>query len=211
MSFWNSRQVDKTRKKHVCIFCQSTIPIGSSCRHETGTWEGEFNDYYLCNRCVKFIDKCDIDLSDGFSEGDFLEHARYTAIGGSCPACGSHNWCDDDWNDNYYKAEIICDDCGEEWTADFSMGYDESDLRDIFTDDRLAEICEAERDGRLIICDKIKTAEEIKFEKYCSHAKRYEDGKCEGLDSSAENDEPCEMCKNCEKHYLFDEALEGLE
>lgn len=124
MSFWNSRQINKTRKKHSCIFCQSIIPIGSSCRHETGTWEGEFFDYYLCNRCVKFIDEYKLDLSDGFSAGDFHEYIhKFDVL--NCPNCGRDNHRDCKWDENYYKAEFECDNCDEKWTADFSMGFDE--------------------------------------------------------------------------------------
>ena len=124
MSFWNSRNINKTRKEHMCIFCLSKIPIGSSCSHQSGMWEGEFNDYRLCNRCLKFIDEYKLDLSDGFSAGDFHEYIHEFDVL-NCPNCGRDNHRDCEWSENSYKAEIECDNCGRIWTADVSMGFDE--------------------------------------------------------------------------------------
>jgi hypothetical protein len=64
MSFWNSKTIKKTRKQHKCEFCGRIILIGSSCSSESGTYEGNFQHYYLCNRCVKFIDVHSCELED---------------------------------------------------------------------------------------------------------------------------------------------------
>ena len=37
------------------------------------------------------------------------------------------------------------------------------------------------------------------------------DGKCEGLCKSPTDDEPCEVCKKCSLHYLYDEEHEEAQ
>lgn len=44
------------------------------------------------------------------------------------------------------------------------------------------------------------------IDELCSMTNINSDGKCEGLARSQFDDEPPEMCKQCQKYYLFDES-----
>lgn len=71
MSFWNSIE-RKARKEHSCIYCGKTIEKGETYSRESGTFEGEFNDYCLCLRCVWLINSFETDneyLADLSIEG----------------------------------------------------------------------------------------------------------------------------------------------
>ena len=119
MSFWESKKIKKTRKPHTCEYCVRKIEIGESCRNEVGVWECEFNNYYLCNRCEKFIEKYDVDLSDGFDRGDFFEEAHHTKLA-QCPNCGECNHSEHEWSEDTMKCRYECDECDTAWEADFS-------------------------------------------------------------------------------------------
>lgn len=125
MSFWNSKKVKKTRKEHRCEFCSRKIPVGSSCSNESGMYEGDFHNYYLCNRCVEVIYKWDIDLSDGFSRGEFYEHAYERKIA-DCPACGERHG-EDEWSEDTMVCFYECGTCDNTWTADYSLGTTDND------------------------------------------------------------------------------------
>ena len=119
MSFWNSKNIKKTRKVHICEYCGRKIEIGESCNNESGMYEGEFNNYYLC-RCLNFISKYSPDLSDGFSSGEFYEEIYNMQIA-PCPKCGSDNHREYEWSEDSMKCQFECDDCDEKWEADFSF------------------------------------------------------------------------------------------
>lgn len=126
MSFWESKKIKKTRKQHRCEYCGADIPIGSSCRNEVGTYEGDFNNYYLCERCVVFLD---LFKDNSESElGSFVNDLFESNIL-SCPECGEHNFREYDFKDNMQAIEIECDDCEAKWTVDLSLerflGYKE--------------------------------------------------------------------------------------
>lgn len=121
MSFWNSKKVKKTRKIHKCEFCFRTIQTGKSCNYESGIYEGEFQSYYMCDRCIEFISKHDIDLSDGFCGGEFWDCVQNTNLL-DCPKCRSphHDYlkCSEDG----LKYKLECNSCGEEYEVDLSFG-----------------------------------------------------------------------------------------
>jgi len=118
MSFWESKKVKKTRKLHRCEYCGAMIPIGSSCNNETGTYDGDFNNYYLCNRCLTFMDlyrdKSDEEL------GEFTEELMNTDLL-DCPGCKSSNHREYDFQDNMQNVKLECDDCNHKWTVDLSF------------------------------------------------------------------------------------------
>jgi transcription elongation factor Elf1 len=126
MSFWNSKKVKKTRKIHRCEFCTRKIPIGSSCSSESGVYEGDFQSYYLCNRCNTYINSKEIDLEDGFSYGDFFDFI-YESGKLDCPACGSYRRRDTEWSDNKLSCNIVCDKCDNEYTVDCSFETKDGD------------------------------------------------------------------------------------
>lgn len=118
MSFWNSKKIKKTRKIHRCEYCGAIVPIGSSCNNETGTYEGDFNNYYLCNRCVTFMDiyrdKSEMEL------GDFSDELMNTNLL-DCPMCGSYNRREYDYKDNMQSISLECDNCDHKWEVDLSL------------------------------------------------------------------------------------------
>lgn len=118
MSFWESKKIKKTRKPHTCEYCGCLIPAGSSCRNEVGTYDGDFNSYYLCERCVLFMDlfrwKASGELGDIFDE-------IYNTDLMNCPQCKSWRNSDREWIDNRQKIKLECDQCDHKWVVDLSL------------------------------------------------------------------------------------------
>ena len=73
MEVWLSKR--KTRKKHTCWGCASTIPIGTIAEHCRCVDAGEWSESYWCTVCRKVIDNMDYsDRQDGFNFGDVKDH-----------------------------------------------------------------------------------------------------------------------------------------
>lgn len=117
MSFWRSKQIKEARKPHECAYCGRTIRVGERYSRETGTYEGEFDDYCLCDRCSWFVRETKIHedelgcLTDDLFGCDIVR----------CPSCGSSNC-------RYYgltKDKMFmyceCKECDEWWAADLSI------------------------------------------------------------------------------------------
>ena len=119
MSFWRSTMIKKTRKPHTCIFCSRIIPTGNEIEENCGVWGGEFQHYYFCTRCRKFIDEYDVCLEDGFSEGDFFDYAL-SHLDTVCQNCKSYRL-DHDWSEDTLICTMTCTECGHEFQIDFSM------------------------------------------------------------------------------------------
>ena len=120
MSFWRNSTIKSTRKEHRCEFCTRVIPIGSTADYCCGVWEGEFQSYYFCTRCSTYVDRNQIDLSDGFSPGDFMEYVLSDSL--QCPNCGKYNQVREyDWDDSMMLLSLECDNCDHKWTVDYSM------------------------------------------------------------------------------------------
>lgn len=116
MGFWNSRE-HKARKEHTCIYCNKTIEVGESYSRESGLYEGEFNDYCLCLRCLWLI-------NNYAREDDYLTDMRETLFENdliSCPSCGSYSLVEFDEIENYQKAECECNHCYHTWVEDISL------------------------------------------------------------------------------------------
>lgn len=116
MSFWSSKR-HKARKEHYCQYCGKTIAIGEEYDRETGIYEGEFNDYCLCERCKWVIENIDT----GSDElGDFNSTIFEYDLA-SCPSCGSINLREYDFSDDMQTMECECDKCDNTWVADLSI------------------------------------------------------------------------------------------
>jgi len=64
-------KVRKVRKEQECIGCLTKFPKGSMLRYRAYTWDGDFNQDYLCTQCDKVMDDMHPgDLEDGFTPGD---------------------------------------------------------------------------------------------------------------------------------------------
>lgn len=119
MSFWDSKKIKKTRKPHRCEYCGAEIPVGSSCDNEVGTFEGDFNNYYLCNRCLVFMDLYR-DASNGDELGGIDDEIFDCGIL-DCPKCGSYRHMNTEWADDMQSIDLTCSDCGEDYTVDISL------------------------------------------------------------------------------------------
>lgn len=116
MSFWNSVK-RKARKEHRCIYCSKIIKKGEEYSRESGTFEGDFQDYCLCLRCLWLIENFARDE-------EYLSDMWETLFNNdlvSCPSCGGSNLREYEARDNYQKLNCECDNCDEEWVADLSI------------------------------------------------------------------------------------------
>jgi len=118
MSFWESKKIKKTRKIHRCAYCGGIISVGSSCNNEVGTYEGDFDNYYLDKRCISFMDlftdKSETELGnldDDLANSDLLD----------CPICGKSNHSEYEFKENKQSLSLECDDCGNRWVLDLSL------------------------------------------------------------------------------------------
>ena len=120
MSFWNSRTVSKTRKQYRCELCRAKIEIGTSCQHESGIFEGEFQDYRLCHRCHALLLHGDPWLDEWDNTiGDFAD----CLFGGDycrCPKCNQLSWREYDFSDDMMSVTMECDNCDHFYTVDLS-------------------------------------------------------------------------------------------
>jgi hypothetical protein len=74
MDFTDSKIV-KANKDHKCEFCTETITKGTKCEFNSGKFDGNMFSYYMCDRCVNFINthkEVREDISQwGFEYGDY--------------------------------------------------------------------------------------------------------------------------------------------
>ena len=117
MSFWKSDKIESTRKAHKCEYCNAIIPIGSSCNKEVGTYEGEFNSYYLCNRCVYFLDNF-VNREDTL--GFFADDLFYTNIL-VCPKCIGYKHKSTELYNNSKTIKLECGNCSHIWDVDLGI------------------------------------------------------------------------------------------
>lgn len=55
-SEWNSfRHIQKTRTPHRCITCGRIIPTGSKSHNYVGEYEGDFQNWHLCDYCHEYV------------------------------------------------------------------------------------------------------------------------------------------------------------
>lgn len=121
MNFWNSRHVTKTKKEHRCIYCRCKIKTGSSCWHETGTYDGDFNDYRICERCHHlFTDYRQEFIPDNEIGDFFIDDLQNTDIL-DCPKCGKQNFREYDFSSDCLSISIECDNCDHKYTVDLSI------------------------------------------------------------------------------------------
>lgn len=121
MSFWSSRRVKKTRKEHICLFCNAAIPAGSTCSHESGMYEGEMNNYYLCDRCRELLSSSQGPWVDPWDNtlGEFVDCLASTGAG-SCPRCSKQHYSGFEFATDMLSAENECCSCGHVYIIDLS-------------------------------------------------------------------------------------------
>ena len=116
MSFWKSR-THKAKKEHKCQYCGKKILVGETYRRETGTYDGDFNDYCLCERCRWVLTNID---NESDELGEFYD-AIFEFDLASCPNCNSINLRDFDFSEDMQTMECECDKCDNKYIVDLSI------------------------------------------------------------------------------------------
>ena len=116
MSFWNSKYIKKTKKKHRCEYCGATIKTGSPCYNEVGTYENEFNSYYMCERCRAVRSELRSDEELGWFWDDLLGSSIIV-----CPRCGDYNLREYAFSADMMHLDCECDACGTKWTEELGI------------------------------------------------------------------------------------------
>ncbi len=80
----NIINVKASRKPHQCYECHAPIFVGEPYEYTSGLWEGEFQDFHVCTRCVELRQWATISVpcfcwGYGNLHDDVREMARETA------------------------------------------------------------------------------------------------------------------------------------
>lgn len=82
---WNNfRYVKKSRKEHQCISCGRLTPPGSKVHNYVGEYEGDFQNWHLCDYCYEYVYPKINEEIDVYYE--LLTYLQYTYD--TCPECG---------------------------------------------------------------------------------------------------------------------------
>jgi len=116
MSTFGCKQlIVKTRKPHICALCNRNIPVGFSALHQTGMWEGDWQNWYACQFCADKVLPTVQDYDDEISDEDFKQYILGLPEA-KCLKCGGA------WNKIYFDVKgdsdtitYNCQKCGHEW------------------------------------------------------------------------------------------------
>lgn len=86
MGFWRSAVV-KAKKNHTCIYCSKNIRVGEVYSREVGTYDNDFNNYALCERCKEAVNL--VSNATEFGLGNLLDDLCNSDV--TCADCGSAN------------------------------------------------------------------------------------------------------------------------
>jgi len=115
MSFWNSRHL-KARKQHICIYCNKAILPGETYWRETGTFDGDFNDYCLDEVCKVAVHKF---VENGEELGNLFESLTAQGIV-ECPDCKSDYVSFKRRENGTHKYHCTCNRCDREWEIEIT-------------------------------------------------------------------------------------------
>ena len=127
MSDFGNYKLVKTKKPHRCVTCNRIIPVGNKMYNYNGMYEGDWQNWYMCQPCET------LDVSDGndYLDGDdFSEWLREYFKQSECPKChgvdeyGYHdNYHSDwDWSEDLKTVEFTCEVCGNKWSYYIGFG-----------------------------------------------------------------------------------------
>jgi hypothetical protein len=121
MSFWNSTHISKSRKDHKCEFCNVIIPKNSFCWNEAGTFDDDFSNYYLCERCKKLICSGSETWTDDY-DNELLNFydCLYESDIINCPKCNSTDIDIVEYSDDRMSCKIECNECDNIYSLDLS-------------------------------------------------------------------------------------------
>lgn len=101
----------KTRKPHLCIFCERIIPKETKALHSSGMLEGDWQNWYCCNPCR---DNGVTKITDGYVSGDEFNLWAENQEWYRCPKCGNFP-IKKKWSKSGKTIEYECN-CGNKWT-----------------------------------------------------------------------------------------------
>ncbi len=122
MSDFGEYKYVKTRKEHLCIYCGRMIPKGLTVRNYHGMWENDWQNWYACDFCIKFVEPDYVDVEEGIS-GDGIEFNDWFYESGyiNCSNCNTlkcvHDW---DW-ENLTHIKIRCSGCEHTWVVEIPI------------------------------------------------------------------------------------------
>jgi hypothetical protein len=111
------RHIKKSRKPHTCVYCGRKTEPGEPCFQNVGKWQGEFQDWYLCDTCHTIYTELDLDWSEGISYLDEDMTAAVYDTDTVCPKCRNREF-DIEISTKTPGIGFECDICGNIWTDD---------------------------------------------------------------------------------------------
>lgn len=111
--FQSFRHVKKTRKEHVCVFCNRIVPIGLPIHNFVGMADSDFQSWYVCDFCYNTKGIMD-DSSEGISGDELYYFVDEFLVLGDCPNCNNH-YNQKKWGTNKEIMKMSCSACGHRW------------------------------------------------------------------------------------------------
>ena len=111
----------KTKKVHACIYCGRKIPAGNKMRNYHGLWEGDWQNWYACGFCEKYVEPEYTEHGECIS-GDEFNDWFYDSDHMICKKCFGNRryYAEWDWIDLTH-IKITCGDCGHEWVVEIPI------------------------------------------------------------------------------------------
>lgn len=114
----------KTRKPHLCIFCNRVIPKGLYAWNSHGCFRGEWQHWYACEICNSLIDEFHIEEWIG---GEEFEDWVYEQDWAECPNCKNRYSIKLYFSENEETLELFCDECETSWSRYIGFKLEEKD------------------------------------------------------------------------------------
>lgn len=122
--FGNYSQI-KIRKDHKCVYCERTIPKGTSCFNYRGLWQGDWQNWYSCEFCEIHVDP----ISNEPISGDEFINWLTSSSHFKCPNCekhtSNHNF---KWSKNCTAVDVQCTQCQFEWVVEIPFEVESREL-----------------------------------------------------------------------------------
>ena len=119
MSTFGIYKCVKIRKKHSCVLCGRTIPLGKKAWNNTGMFEGDWQNWYMCIPCN---DNIEVEYGEDISDEDFSTWLYSQPDSSKCPSCGEESYIDWDFSANGENVEFECGECDHKWEK--HIGFD---------------------------------------------------------------------------------------
>lgn len=122
MSDFGEYKLVKTRKPHICVYCRRLIPAKSATYHQSGRFEGDWQNWYACQTCDSLTDDFFEFGHDNYIDGDEFNDWAYEQEWHICEECGSRYDVDHEFSADGLVLEMECTTCGNTWNK--FIGFD---------------------------------------------------------------------------------------